>query len=115
MANLVGSWADKVTGIFAVILAVVISLLTVAGVPEQIAPRYGTPIAFVLAGGIAYIGVRRFRGRQAIHTYYAGARLGRPLYNAMIARMQVRGYRTIAGYVRALIREDTPYTVSAMK
>lgn len=107
MANFVSSWTDKITGIFSVILAVVISILTLSGVPEKVAPTYGTPIALVIAAGVAYAGVRRFRGTRIMRKYYANAVLSRELYGAMIARMSDRGYRTVAGYVRALIREDT--------
>ena len=106
MTNLVSSWTDKITGIFSVILAVVISTLTLSGVPEKIAPSYGPPIALVIAAGVAYVGVRRFRGNRITRKYYASAVLSRELYGEMIARMSDRGYRTVAGYVRALIRED---------
>ena len=106
MANLVSNWADKAVGVFSALAAVCIAVLTIAGTPAQIAPHYGNLLAFVMATGFSLYSAYRFRGTQSARKYYAHARLSRDLYGLMIARMIERGHRTVAGHIRALIRED---------
>jgi hypothetical protein len=107
MANLVSTWADRTVGVFSALAAVVIAALTIAGVPSQIAPHYGNLVSFLIAAGFGLYSAYRFRGTGSARKYYAHAQLSRDLYGLMITRMSERGYRTVAGYIRALIREDT--------
>lgn len=80
--------------------------------PQGTIPVYGKAASTLLALVIIYFGSRRLWKRRAraipaaARTYEARTPLDRELYNKMMVRMQQRGHKAVAPYLREIIGED---------